>query len=227
LKNQELKELNDTFNTEMSRMNDIISAKEKSIDTLNASLNHEKEKILEMTRSYTTEITNLVHDKNRLKEEVDDLHAELTATKEERRHFEAASDKALASLEGMIVDLKEELDHSHADYIREKDKHALVEDDLHREIVAVRAENERAGVVSAENGMLCREIRNLKDLLLESSLEMERCKDEFLRIGREKDNLAVKVRELGFENETLYRMKFEKEEEARGWRESYYMSRRV
>ena len=56
--------------------------------------------------------------------------------------------------------------------------------------------------------MLCKEIRNLKDLLLESSLEMERCKEEFLRIGREKDHLAVKVRELGFENENLHRIKY-------------------
>ncbi len=55
-------------------------------------------------------------------------------------------------------------------------------------------------MVSSENAMLCREIRNLKDLLLESSMEMERCKEEFLRIGREKDHLAVKVRELGYEN---------------------------
>jgi len=58
----------------------------------------------------------------------------------------------------------------------------------------LKAENDGAGVVVSENNMLCKEIRNLKDLLLESSLEMERCKEEFLRIGREKDHLAVKVR---------------------------------
>lgn len=55
-------------------------------------------------------------------------------------------------------------------------------------------------MISCENSMLCKEIRNLKDLLLESSLEMEKCKEEFLRIGREKDHLTVKVRELGYEN---------------------------
>ena len=36
---------------------------------------------------------------------------------------------------------------------------------------------------------------------------MERCKDEFIRIGREKDLLSVKVRELGFENESLHRLR--------------------
>jgi hypothetical protein len=99
-------------------------------------------------------------------------------------------------------------------------------EDIHRENLMVKSENERLVVIADENNVLCKEIRNLKDLLLESSLEMEKCKDEFLRIGREKDLLSVKVRELGYENETLHRMKFEKEEEARGWRESYYLSRR-
>ena len=61
--------------------------------------------------------------------------------------------------------------------------------------------------------------------MLESSNEMEKCKDEFLRMGREKDILLLKVRELGGENEILHKIKYEKEEEARGWREGYYKSR--
>ena len=44
-------------------------------------------------------------------------------------------------------------------------------------------------------------------------------------MGREKDILLLKVRELGGENDILHRIKNEKEEEARGWREGYYMSR--
>ena len=58
-----------------------------------------------------------------------------------------------------------------------------------------------------ENAILSRELRNMKELLIESSGEMERCKDEFIRIGREKDLLAVRLRELGIENETLYKIK--------------------
>jgi hypothetical protein len=34
----------------------------------------------------------------------------------------------------------------------------------------------------------------MKDLLLESSMEMEKCKDEFIKMGREKDHLVVKLR---------------------------------
>lgn len=44
-------------------------------------------------------------------------------------------------------------------------------------------------------------------------------------MGREKDILLLKVRELGGENELLHKIKYEKEEEARGWRDGYYMSR--
>ena len=34
-----------------------------------------------------------------------------------------------------------------------------------------------------ENSMLCREVKNLKQLLVESSMEMGRCKDEFVRLA--------------------------------------------
>jgi hypothetical protein len=89
---------------------------------------------------------------------------------------------------------------SQINLIRENDRNASVVDDLHRKIIALQTENERVGAVGTENTMLCKEIRNLKELLHESSLEMDNCKEEFLRIGRERDHLAVKVRELGYEN---------------------------
>jgi hypothetical protein len=41
---------------------------------------------------------------------------------------------------------------------------------------------------------------------------MERCKEEFVRMGKEKDILLVKLREMGIENETLYRIKNDREE---------------
>jgi hypothetical protein len=68
-------------------------------------------------------------------------------------------------------------------------------------------------------------VRNLRELLVESSNEMEKCKEEFIRMGKERDLLIGQLRELGCENDVLQRMKHEKEEEARGWRESYYVSR--
>ena len=53
------------------------------------------------------------------------------------------------------------------------------------------------GRTSNDNVILNREISNLKDLLMESSSELERCKDEFIKMGRERDILLVKLRELG------------------------------
>lgn len=38
--------------------------------------------------------------------------------------------------------------------------------------------------------------------------------------------MMAKLRELDAENETLYRIKLEMEEEAKIWRETYYMNRK-
>jgi len=47
---------------------------------------------------------------------------------------------------------------------------------MHRENLGLKSENDRFAIYATESAILCKEIRNLKDLLLESSLEMERCK---------------------------------------------------
>ena len=72
--------------------------------------------------------------------------------------------------------------------------------------------------VVSENELLTREVRNLRELLLESSHEMEKCKEEFIRLGKERDSLVLRLREMGGECEVLHRIKNEREEEARGWR---------
>jgi hypothetical protein len=51
-------------------------------------------------------------------------------------------------------------------FIREKDKLSYVVEDLHRENLILKSENDRLSVVGNENTLLCKEIRNLKDLLL-------------------------------------------------------------
>jgi hypothetical protein len=47
-----------------------------------------------------------------------------------------------------------------------------------------------------------------------------------VRLDKEKEVLLVKLKELDLENETLYRIRLEMEEEARIWRETYYLNRR-
>lgn len=91
--------------------------------------------------------------------------------------------------------------------MREVDKNEFSVDELSREVARLRVENDQVLPLMDENSILARELRNMKELLIESSAEMERCKEEFIRIGREKDLLAARLRELGIENETLYRIK--------------------
>lgn len=161
-----------------------------------------------------------------MKEEIESLNMDLANARQKHKDLQTLSDRELATLESCVNKLKEELELNQVNYIREKDRGSFLVEDLNKEMTVLRAENDRLAVMGSDNSALYREIRGLKDLLMESSLEMEKCKEEFIRIGQEKDMLAARVRELGFENESLHRMKLEKEEEARGWRESYYLSRR-
>ncbi len=82
-------------------------------------------------------------------------------------------------------------------FIRERDRNNFLLEDFQREIARLKNDNVQLDAIAGENTILCKEIRNLKDLLLESSLEMEKCKDEFVRLGREKDHLLIRLRELG------------------------------
>lgn len=45
-------------------------------------------------------------------------------------------------------------------------------------------------------------------------------------MGKDRDLLLVRLKEAGCENEVLHKIKVDREEEARGWKESYYMSKR-
>ena len=92
-------------------------------------------------------------------------------------------------------------------YIREKDRNMYLAGDLQKEIAYLRSENSNLLSIGSENELLTREVRNLRELLLESSNEMEKCKDEFLRMGREKDALVQRIRDLGGENEILHKIK--------------------
>ena len=59
---------------------------------------------------------------------------------------------------------------THINYIREKDKSSVIIEDLHRQNGELKSDNQRLSLYSSENTLLSKENRNLKDLLLESSL---------------------------------------------------------
>lgn len=59
----------------------------------------------------------------------------------------------------------------------------------------------------------------------QSSYELERCKDEFIKIGKERDFLMVKLEQVNNENSSLRMIKVDREEEAKSWRDSYYLTK--
>ena len=80
-------------------------------------------------------------------------------------------------MDNCIRGLKEEVELNQVNYVREKDRNLFINGDLEHEITALRGENARLLSVSSENEILTREVRNLRELLLESSHEMEKCKE--------------------------------------------------
>lgn len=106
-------------------------------------------------------------------------------------------EKEKVGMETCIRSLKDEVEMNQVNYIREKDRSVFMAGDLEKEISFLRSENAKLLAVASENEVLTREVRNLRELLLESSNEMERCKEEFLRMGREKDMLVMRLREMG------------------------------
>lgn len=97
-------------------------------------------------------------------------------------------------------------------YIREKDRNLFIAGDFEKELSILRSQNLNLKGLSTENQILTREVRNLRELLLESSHQMEKCKEEFIRMGKERDILLLKLREIGCENEALHRIKVDREE---------------
>ena len=84
----------------------------------------------------------------------------------------------------------------------------------------------RSAGLSREKALLLGELEELREVLGESSLEMETCKAEFIRMGREKDRLLLRLRELENQRQAADHVRLEFEEEARSWRDKYYAVRR-
>lgn len=67
-KNQQINDLTKTFDDESKRMKEIISIKDKMVDTLQGDNNKEKARVIALTKDYESEITHLSHERNRLLE---------------------------------------------------------------------------------------------------------------------------------------------------------------
>lgn len=50
--------------------------------------------------------------------------------------------------------------------------------------MSLKAENDKLKELHKDKDGLSREVRKLRDMLMESSFELEKCKDEFIKLGK-------------------------------------------
>jgi chromosome segregation ATPase len=69
------------------------------------------------------------------------------------------------------------------------------------------------------------EVDGLKEVLIESSLEMERCRDELIKGERDREVVRLERDEAELRIEKLERLLSDREKEAERWRDNYYAIR--
>ena len=73
MRNQEMKDITQTFENESKRLNEIINMKDRMVDSLQKENNKEKATILSLTKNYENQINNLAHEKSRLQSEINNM----------------------------------------------------------------------------------------------------------------------------------------------------------
>jgi hypothetical protein len=71
-----------------------------------------------------------------------------------------------------MAQLQKDLELNQINLMREVDKNDFNVDELSREVARLRIENDQVLPLMDENAILSRELRNMKELLIESSAEM-------------------------------------------------------
>lgn len=110
----------------------------------------------------------------------------LRVEKEESKRAKEVSSQTNNLYEQELAALKKDLEQVQNSYLKEREHFLLEKDDLKQEVLILRKTVDGNGRLMDENNILCKEVRNLKELLMESSGEMQRCKDEFVRLASEK-----------------------------------------
>jgi hypothetical protein len=71
----------------------------------------------------------------------------------------------------------------------------------------VNGENARLYQKAADRELLLAEIADLRQLLVESSKEIELCRDKFLSIDKDNKRLMFEMEKIGAENNALLRVR--------------------
>ena len=131
------------------------------------------------------------------------LEKEMMVRAEEREHMGRT-----------IMELKEQLQHTEVNFVREKDRFEYWGADLEKQNILLKTDNKRMVEILEDNDRLSSELNSLRSLLMESSYEIDRSKEELIRISYERDNLAVKFEKAMAESEKVFRINRGVEEEA-------------
>lgn len=236
VKNLELKELTKTFEGEGRRLDEIIGHKDRTNAALTNELNKEKETVVALTQHYEAELNELLHQKEMLLADMQRLSQERNSLAMNCHGLELQLGETQDKSELMVAGLRGELHQKNTDLLRENERLVRTVDAYEKELVLIKEENRQllhgaqvdttrvrvtADQLADENRHLVLEVKNLREVLLESSIEMERCKEEFIRLDRDKERTMRMNRELEAECARFRALLTERDLEAMQWRESY------
>lgn len=192
----ELKDIRGAFEMEAQRLQDIINSKDLVNQSLGIELMKEKEKVTALCRNYDIEINHLVTEKDHLIQDLTELSEEKMILQKDLEELALLFEGERGRSSAMISGLQGEMGHRNTELFEENKRLGRRLEQCERELLVAgnnlsvvhkRVEIERAEEVRRQG----EEIRSLKEVLMESSNEMDRCKAEFLRMEMEMERLIT------------------------------------
>ena len=182
-----------SFESETKRLGEIIGMKDRMVEALTLENTKGKESLLDVTKSYESRIHNLANDNNHLLEQTEKYINQIASLEIELENEGSARRAEREQLGACIAQLKEDLQLNQVNFVRERDRFQFWGADLEKELTHLRSENHKITDLLADNERMAIELRNLRDLLVESSYEIEQSKEELMRLAFERDNFALKA----------------------------------
>lgn len=163
-------------------------------EVLGADLKKEKERVAALTRNYDLEINRLVSEKDHILSDLTLVNDEKNMARKEIQELALLFETERGRNSVVVSSLQGEIGKKNIELASENERLLRTVEQYEKEL-AISSHNANAVHKtldlerSEEVRRLMLEIRNLKDILLESSREMDKCKEEFLRMEIEREQL--------------------------------------
>lgn len=154
----------------------------------------EKERVAALTRNYDLEINRLVSEKDHILSDLTLVNDEKNMARKEIQELALLFETERGRNSVVVSSLQGEIGKKNIELASENERLLRTVEQYEKEL-AISSHNANAVHKtldlerSEEVRRLMLEIRNLKDILLESSREMDKCKEEFLRMEIEREQL--------------------------------------